>query len=124
VLSVTNAYQKTILLTGDIEKFAENYLIQQNAKELFADILVAPHHGSKTSAIDKFVESVHPRYVLFPVGYRNRYHFPNASVVEKYQAINASLFETDRSGAIQFQLAEDISLPRQYRLVARRYWND
>ncbi|HSW93999.1 MAG TPA: DNA internalization-related competence protein ComEC/Rec2 [Gammaproteobacteria bacterium] len=124
VLSVTNAYQKTILLTGDIEKFAENYLIQQNAKELSADILVAPHHGSKTSAIDKFVESVHPRYVLFPVGYRNRYHFPNASVVEKYQAINASLFETDRSGAIQFQLAEDITLPRQYRLVARRYWND
>ncbi len=123
VLLITNKMQKSILLTGDIEKIAEKYLIEKNAKNLSADILVAPHHGSKTSAVSEFVLDVHPRYVLFPVGYRNRYHFPHKSVIEKYQQIHASLFSTDTSGTIQFDLAENISAPTQYRLEKQRYWN-
>lgn len=85
VLLVTNKANKSILLTGDIEKFAEKYLIQNDIKKLSADILIAPHHGSKTSVVDEFIEWVNPHYVLFPVGYRNRYHFPHQNVVEKYQ---------------------------------------
>jgi len=110
------------LLTGDIEKLAENYLIQNNIN-ITANILVAPHHGSKTSALDDFVHNVHPNYVLFPVGYRNRYHFPHPDVVEKYQQIYASLFETDMSGAIEFHLGNKILEPKQYRIENLHYWN-
>lgn len=123
VLFITNKKNKSILLTGDIEKFAEKYLIQNDQKNLATDILVAPHHGSKTSAVSEFVEYAHPRFVLFPVGYLNRYHFPHVSVIEKYQQIHADLFETDRSGTIQFNLAENIPAPTQYRLEKQRYWN-
>jgi len=122
VLLITNRANKRILLTGDIEKLAEEYLTQHDEKKLAADILVAPHHGSKTSAIDEFVTDVNPRYVLFPVGYRNRYHFPHASVVEKYQQIHASLFATDKSGAIQIALGTEISALTQYR-QQQHYWN-
>jgi len=122
VLLITNKAHKSILLTGDIEKFAEKYLLENNSK-LTADLLVAPHHGSKTSALNEFVEAVNPRYVLFPVGYRNRYHFPNIEVIEKYQKLNANLFATDKSGAIEFKVAENISHVYQYRLENSKYWN-
>lgn len=123
VLLVTNKYKKSILLTGDIEKFAEKYLAKNDENNLGVDILIAPHHGSKTSAVDEFVGFSHPRYVLFPVGYRNRYHFPHVSVVEKYQQINANGYMTDASGAIQFKLAENVSSPTQYRLLQQGYWS-
>ena len=86
VLRITSNNQH-ILLTGDIEKFAELELVKSNAEDLPADILIAPHHGSKTSALDEFIQHVRPHYVLFPVGYRNRYHFPNIDVKEKYRQI-------------------------------------
>lgn len=123
VLLITNKNQKSILLTGDIEKNAEKFLIANEGKNLTANILVAPHHGSKTSAVDEFVEDIHPQYVLFPVGYRNRYHFPHASVIEKYQHINATCFRSDVSGALRFSLGESIAFPVQYRFLHQRYWN-
>lgn len=123
VLRVTDANQKHILLTGDIEKLAENELVQIDPGNLSADILVAPHHGSKTSAVASFVNDVNPKYVLFPVGYRNRYHFPHAMVIEKYQRLQAVLFSTEESGAIQFGLSKN-DLPMQYRITHRHYWNE
>lgn len=123
VLRITNSANKHILLTGDIEKFAERFLVKNDEKNLAADILVAPHHGSKTSAIEDFVAAVHPSYVLFPIGYRNRYHFPHLQVIAKYQQINSNLLATDSGGALQFYLTEDISLPGLYRQQKKRYWN-
>ncbi len=122
VLRITDENEHHILLTGDIEKLAENYLLQVDPKNLSTDILIAPHHGSKTSAVTEFVKEVNPSYVLFPVGYRNRYHFPNVSVLEKYRALNAKLFSTVDDGAIQFALSTD-KTPRLYRLDHKKYWN-
>lgn len=96
---------KTILLTGDIEKMAEKALLRSGSN-LKSDILVAPHHGSKTSALDEFVEQVHPRYVLYANGYANRYHFPHEVVVTKYAALGAQGFQTAEKGAIQFKLTQ------------------
>lgn len=119
VLRVTDAQHHTILLTGDIEKLAENALIASSLQNLAATILVAPHHGSKTSALTAFVNAVQPRYVLFAVGYRNRYHFPHSSVMEKYQALPAQLFATAEKGAIQF---DEAFRPKLYRIKQQRYW--
>ncbi|MES2217037.1 MAG: DNA internalization-related competence protein ComEC/Rec2 [Pseudomonadota bacterium] len=115
---------KHILLTGDIEKLAEKSLLA-SAENLPATILIAPHHGSKTSANENFITRVHPRYVLFPVGYRNRYHFPNKTVVEKYAKHHVLMLDTVNSGAIKFVMNENALMPPDlYRMQHKHYWNN
>jgi competence protein ComEC len=116
---------KSILLTGDIEKSAETYLVQHEKRNLSSTVLIAPHHGSKTSAEDSFIGAVHPSYVLFPVGYLNRYHFPHPTVLEKYKKANVLQYDTVTAGAIQFILSKDrLEKPKAYRLAAWHYWYD
>jgi competence protein ComEC len=115
---------RSVLLPGDIERRSEALLAQGNAGRLAADILVAPHHGSATSSTAAFLQAVHPAYVLFPVGYLNRYGFPRKGVVARYAAEGARRLDTDREGAISFRLGRGPLQPASYRRVARRYWND
>jgi competence protein ComEC len=124
VLKVSDG-KNSLLLTGDIEKETEEWMLQNEKEKLHAEILVAPHHGSSSSSSDGFVSAVKPRYVLFPVGYLNRFSFPKKEVLAKYQKINAQLFDTANSGAIKFKVdPEKILEIDQYRLHARRFWND
>jgi competence protein ComEC len=124
VLRVT-AGNNSILLPGDIEKGAENYLTDNSPHALAAQILVAPHHGSKTSIQNDFIQAVHPLYVLYGVGYRNRYHFPHPFTLKKYDALHACQLDTVTGGAIQIKIAKTtITLSKQYRVERRRYWNE
>jgi len=123
VLRITTA-AGSILLPGDIEKGAERNLLDTQINALPARILVAPHHGSKTSSTQDFVNAAHPEYILFPVGYRNRYGHPKADVVARYQALNAQMFDSAQHGAITFKLgAKELTKPDTYRQSGRRYWN-
>lgn len=123
VLRVDNGVHR-VLLTGDIEKFSEKYLIKTIPGELFSDVLVAPHHGSKTSGVKEFISAIHPAFVLYAIGYRNRYHFPHQSVVDSYTKINSIQLNTVDAGAITFNFTQDknISAPLLYRDTHRRYW--
>lgn len=117
--------QGSVLLPGDIEKQAERSLLKQFRDQLKADILIAPHHGSKTSSSRDFISAVDPDYVLFPVGYRNRYRFPYTQVVKRYQQAGVAQFDTARHGAISFKLGNAAS-PLQakfYRQAQQRYWH-
>lgn len=123
VLRITTA-AGSILLPGDIEKGAERMLLDTQPDTLPARILVAPHHGSKTSSTQDFIDAVHPEYILFPVGYRNRYGHPKAEVVARYQAANAQMFDSARHGAITFKLgAKELARPDTYRQSGRKYWH-
>lgn len=115
------------LLTGDIEEDAERELIAMYGNKptaLNADILVAPHHGSLTSSSEAFIQAVAPRYVLFPVGYRNRYRFPKSAIVERYLQHHVALFDTAHNGAITFDLSDNagVKLQSTWRQVSHRYW--
>lgn len=121
VLRIEQGVQR-ILLTGDIEKIAEEHLLQRSKDQLAATILVAPHHGSQTSGLKEFIAAVHPQYVLYAVGYKNRYHFPHASVTTTYQAMKVKQLDTANSGMIQFKLGKKVSTPMQYRLLHPHYW--
>jgi competence protein ComEC len=125
VLRITSGMHH-ILLTGDIEKFAEKDLLESQQGYLQADILVAPHHGSKTSALPDFVTSVRPTYVLFATGFRNRYHFPHPSVVKAYAQVGSIELNTTQTGAIQFRIdsKNGIYAPDLYRLNHQHYWNN
>jgi competence protein ComEC len=113
------------LLSGDIELAGERQLLQRVPEALPANILVAPHHGSLTSSTPAFVKQVHPGYVLYPVGYRNRYRFPRGEVVKRYARVGASQYRSDVEGAVRFLLGEPDG-PRKlysYRRDNLRYWH-
>ena len=104
VLRVETAAGHVLLLPGDIERRVEQQLVEQYAQRLAADVLVAPHHGSRTSSTEGFISAVHPDFVLFPVGYRNRFGFPKPDVVERYRATGTRNLDTATSGAVQIRL--------------------
>jgi len=121
---LVSAGKNHILLTGDIEKEAEKNLAEYQSSSLASQILIAPHHGSKTSIRDDFIQAVHPTYVLYATGYRNRYHFPHEKTIEKYNQIGAQQLDTVTSGAIQIKISDKgIHAPLQYRKEAGGYWN-
>lgn len=111
-----------LLLTADIEAAAEASLLNSD-ETLQADLLVAPHHGSKTSSTRAFVDAVGAGTVIFSVGYRNRYRFPHTEVVERYRHSGASLYRTDRGGALSFMLGKGRLEPRLFRVEAQQLWH-
>ncbi|MBR8493984.1 DNA internalization-related competence protein ComEC/Rec2, partial [Burkholderia cenocepacia] len=114
------------LLTGDIEAGAERRLVADARDALAAQILVVPHHGSRTSSMEPFLDSVGPRVAVFPVGYRNRFGHPHRTVLARYEARGIPLPRTDRDGAVRFDVAPaggGFGFAR-YRDERRRYWMD
>jgi competence protein ComEC len=113
------------LLAGDIEARSESEILARGAPALRSDVLVVPHHGSKTSSTNAFVAAVAPRYALFSVGYRNRFNHPNPAVVERYREIGAELRRTDCEGALHISLPA-AAQPVDIRAYAEniRYWSD
>ena len=111
-----------ILLTGDIEKASEKRLLKMHEAQLSANLLVAPHHGSKTSSTLEFIAAVLPDYAVFTVGYRNRYGHPKAEVLERYLDSGATVLRSDQDGAILVDMnAQKLNIER-YRQTHQRYW--
>jgi competence protein ComEC len=120
VLKITTG-KSSILLTGDIEETQERLLLD---KQIKTNILIAPHHGSKTSSSLAFVNAVRPDYVLFSVGYKNQFKHPRFEIIQRYQMVGSHTLETQNSGMISFQITpENISKPQRYRENNRRYWH-
>ena len=112
----------SVLLPADIEARAERQLIERWGERLRSQVLVAPHHGSKTSSTPEFIDAVAPRYVLFPAGYRSRYRHPNAAVVQRYVERGIALRDSPASGALEFRLRATGLEVASYREWHRRYW--
>lgn len=113
-----------VLLPGDIERPAEEELVEQYGMRLHAEVLIAPHHGSKTSSSPAFIEAVHPDVVLFPIGYRNRYGFPHEPVLRRYRMAGVRLFGTARDGALEVTVAPgQPPTVLRYRRKLQRFWH-
>ena len=111
-----------LLLTGDIEAAAEQALLARGAN-LHADILVVPHHGSKTSSTAPFITAVAPKFAVFSAGFGNRFHQPAPSVVAAYEARGVTCMNTADEGAISFEVTPTMPAPRRERTMRRRYWD-
>ena len=120
----------SILMAADIEKLSESQLIERFKDEptvLKSDVLVVPHHGSRTSSTDAFIEAVSPAIALVPVGYRSRFRHPNGAVMERYAARKIPLYRTDFLGAITLKFAPDAKGKPElttFRAERQRYWID
>ncbi|MBT6276647.1 MAG: DNA internalization-related competence protein ComEC/Rec2 [Chromatiales bacterium] len=111
------------LLPGDIEKAGETDLMLRK-KMLSATVVIAPHHGSKTSSTPAWLSAVSPRIVVIPVGSHNRHGLPHESVVGRYRELGAALFSTARDGAVEILLSFDGRVDvRTARPRYRRYWH-
>lgn len=122
VLKIT-AKAGSILLTGDIEAAGEQALLAR-APDLHADILLVPHHGSRSSSTPAFIAAVAPRYAVFSAGYRNQFGFPASPVVQAYAARHAAALLTSACGAIEFEFGARIGEPRPFRHDALRYFHE
>lgn len=102
VLRVTRG-ASSILLTGDIERWGERYLLD-SGRDLHATILKAPHHGSRTSSSAALIDAVRPAHVVFPTGRANTFGFPHGEVVTRYRERGICLWDVGTHGRITFTL--------------------
>ncbi|HJQ27346.1 MAG TPA: hypothetical protein VKA60_25900 [Blastocatellia bacterium] len=108
----------SIMMTGDIEEPAEAALTAAS-RELHADVLKVPHHGSKTSSTAAFLDRVRPRSAIISVGEHSRFGHPHPLVVERYLSRAIRLFQTGRDGMVTVETdgsALDVSTYNHSRL--------
>ncbi len=91
---------KSFLFTGDIKAKGEYDLVKTAGSSLKSTVLVVPHHGSKSSSTDNFIDKVDPEIAIIPVGWKNRYKFPHPGVLERYKSRRCRILRTDENGAV------------------------
>ena len=140
VLRISNGRQSA-LLAGDIEQAQEARLVARDAvlqtapaglsalratqpelSTLRADVLLVPHHGSKTSSSDAFLDAVKPSWALVQAGYRNRYGHPADAVAGRYRERGIRLIDSPQCGAARWSSA-DAAHVVCHREMAQRYWH-
>lgn len=100
VLQINNR-MNSILLTGDIEKIAEDYLVRTYGDNLASDVLIVPHHGSKTSSSYRFLLDTAPRFAIASLGFDNRFRFPHSKTVINMNSLNIPFYRTDDCGMVK-----------------------
>ncbi|MFA7243357.1 MAG: DNA internalization-related competence protein ComEC/Rec2 [Sulfuricellaceae bacterium] len=122
VLKITSRYGSA-LLPADAELRSEREMLARNPDLLPSTVLVAGHHGSKSSSSEEFIAQVNPKTVVFTAGYRNRYGHPRPEIVERFRRLGATLQRSDADGALLFRFEADSGVRVQaWREVEPRYW--
>ena len=114
--------QHSVLLTGDIEKSAENILVDTQAEFLQSDVLSVPHHGSKTSSSLRFLQATASPIAVVSSGYKNHYRFPANEVVNRYEAYNVKLYNTALQGMVKLVFNHEGIKISAWRNLNRNYW--
>ena len=120
VVSVSDRYH-SLLLPGDIEMRGEWAMLNEGLV-LQSEVLIAPHHGSRTSSTDSFIENVDPELVLFPSGYNNRYGFPKQDVVNRYKLSGSELLISGKEGQISVIFKQGEREIKSYRSDLAPFW--
>ena len=89
----------SLLFPGDIEEETEDQLVRR-AHLQPVDVLLVPHHGSRSSSSLPFLQRLKPKIAIFSVGYDNRFHLPAYSIRRRYDALGIQTYRTDVDGAI------------------------
>jgi len=108
-----------LLLAGDIEAAQEAALLARGA-DLRSEVLLVPHHGSRTSSTAPFIDAVGPRTAVVQAAYRSRFHHPAPDVVERYLERGIDVIRSDTCGAWTLPSNSPAVCERQ---SARRYWH-
>ncbi|MBT8148788.1 MAG: MBL fold metallo-hydrolase, partial [Pseudomonadales bacterium] len=111
------------LLTGDISRSSERQLLHAPGQQLLADVVLVPHHGSKSSSSAAFVAQLKPLYALVSAGFNNRYRHPHVDVLQRYRDAGSAILRSDQLGAIQLSFRDGAwQQPRCSRYAGRFFW--
>ncbi|BCL75937.1 DNA internalization-related competence protein ComEC/Rec2 [Jeongeupia sp. HS-3] len=119
-LRISSADGHALLLAGDLGRNEEIDLVSQGLAE--TAIVVAPHHGSRSSSSQMLIDATRPQWVVFSAGYLNRFRHPHPSIVDRYDNAEAGILRTDNDGAVTFDVGKDIQV-RRWREQYRPYWS-
>lgn len=121
-----SARQHSALLTADIEAVSERELVARDEAQgaLKSDVLLLPHHGSRTSSTPAFIDAVAPTLSLINAGYRNRFGHPRNDVLARYTERNIDVLRTDWHGAVTVNSADGFTHREKHRDTRQRYWVD
>jgi competence protein ComEC len=124
VLRVSNQ-QHSLLLTGDIEKKVELYLLKTQPDKLKSDVLLIPHHGSLTSSTERFIATVDPKLALNSSGYYNKFRHPAKKVIQRYQQRNIPIYDNVNKGRIRVLFPADNKplTVESYREDNLKFWH-
>ena len=111
----------SMLLPGDIEAEAEMILLDQELPPI--NVMLAPHHGSRSSSSPAFLNHVKPELVIVSAGYRNRFKHPHPRVIARYRARGIEVLNTAESGAITIRVGSRVTV-QTARISGRRFWYD
>lgn len=95
---------RSLILPGDIERAAEE-AVAPILKP--SDLLLAPHHGSRTSSTLPFVAAARPSFTIVSSGASNRWGHPHVEVIESLESIGSTVIRIDQEGAIRVELRPD-----------------
>jgi len=116
----------SVLLTGDISKKVEKKLVQQslvsNNDMIKSNVLIVPHHGSKSSSSMQFLQTVQPQYAIFSSGYLNRWKMPVNSVLLTYRKLGIKTYTTADDGMITVKMSANKLTFSRYRADLFPYW--
>jgi competence protein ComEC len=97
-----------VVLPGDITRQVESLYTEHRRREVAGfRVVLAPHHGSKTSSSEQWVGDMAPDLVVFSAGYRHRFGHPHADVVSRYLSAGSRLLNTATSGAVHLVFKGD-----------------
>ena len=98
VVCRVDAGARSFLFTGDMEREAEQDLLEAGA-DLDADVLKVGHHGASTSSTEDFLAAVSPAASVIEVGTGNSYGQPTGQTLERLQSYGP-IYRTDLDGAV------------------------
>ena len=114
-----------LLLPGDITSAIEDDVVAALAPVAKHLVLQSPHHGSKTSSSENFLDALHPQLSIFSTGYLNRFHHPNADIVARYDAKHLPTLDTATTGFIHVVFdTTGAHLVERGRLDRHPYWRE
>ncbi len=102
---LTEINGKKLLFTGDIEHEIEEEIIKNYTKQDIY-LLDSPHHGSKTSSSEEFLDYFTPDIAVIQCGVDNFYNHPHNEVIERYKDNNIKVYRTDNDGAISIHFGK------------------
>ncbi|NQV40840.1 MAG: DNA internalization-related competence protein ComEC/Rec2 [Candidatus Marinimicrobia bacterium] len=90
--------ESSVLLPGDGEERIEHDQLHLGGL-LKSDLIKAPHHGSKTSSTQEYINLVKPQVCLISLGLKNKFRHPSKVTLDKYEQLGSEIHRTDLEGA-------------------------
>jgi len=99
---------KSFLFPGDLEHQGESVLLSNAADSLKSDVLLSPHHGSKSSSTREFLRTVQPSICVISSGKNNFFGFPHQQTLQRVRDMGCKVIRIDQAGAVRFSVGPEL----------------